>query len=116
MCVCAHCAGDLLGHLPLQSLPPVSVGQLVHSRCYFGAQGTFIQERVHSAPSGGIRDLAMPHGFSGLVASCSAGEIRLWDIKRRAELMRIAEPSLDVLCLAIPKVITGCAGLLATST
>ena len=66
-------------------------------------QGDFMQERMYSAPRGRINDLAMPHECSDLVASCSHEEIRLWDTRRRAELLRIRQPSLDFLCSAIPK-------------
>ena len=64
-------------------------------------QGDFIQERIYSAPRGRINDLAMPHECSDLVASCSHEEIRLWDTQKRTELLRIRQPSLDFLCLAI---------------
>ena len=68
-------------------------------------QGTFVQERVYSAPCGQVHDLAMPHQCSDLVASCSHEEIRLWDTRRHLELLRIGLPSIDCLCLTIPKVL-----------
>ena len=71
-------------------------------------QGDFIQERVYSAPRGRINDLAMAHECSDLVATCSHEEIRLWDTQRRTELLRIRQPSLDFLCLTIPKASAPC--------
>ena len=75
-------------------------------QCCDVMQGTFVQERVYSAPCGRVHDLAMPHHCSDLVASCSHEEIRLWDISRQTELLRIEQPSKDFLCLTIPKVQT----------
>ena len=68
-------------------------------------QGTFVQERVYTAPRGRIHDLAMPHQCSDIVASCSHEEIRLWDTRMHTELLRIELPSIDCLCLTIPKVL-----------
>lgn len=71
-------------------------------------QGDFIQERVYLAPRGRINDLAVPHECSELVASCSHEELRLWDTRKRTELLRIHQPSLDFLCLALPKASSLC--------
>lgn len=87
-----------------QQLAPHLVSHEISSRCVVSAQGGFVQERVYSAPCGGIRDLAAPHGCSDLLASCSAEEIRLWDVARQTELLRVHAPSLDCLCLAISQV------------
>ena len=66
-------------------------------------QGDFIQKRMYSAPRGRINDLAIPHQCSDLVASSSHEEIRLWDTRKRIEILRIRQPSLDFLCVAVPK-------------
>ena len=69
-------------------------------------QGPLVQELVYSAHSTRIHDLALPHKCSQLVASCSDGEIRLWNTERQKELVRIEQPSVDCLCLTISKVMS----------
>lgn len=46
-----------------------------------------------------INDVAFPHGYSELFATCSMNDIRVWNAKSRQELLRIEVPGLDCFCV-----------------
>jgi WD40 repeat protein len=46
-----------------------------------------------------INDVAFPHGYSELFATCSMNDIRVWNSKSRQELLRIEVPGLDCFCV-----------------
>lgn len=48
-----------------------------------------------------INDVAFPQGCSELFATCSKGEIRLWNSRNRKELLRIRVPNQDCLSVFI---------------
>jgi WD40 repeat protein len=46
-----------------------------------------------------INSIAFPHEFSGLFATCSLNDIRVWNSESRQELLRIEVPGLDCFCV-----------------
>jgi len=46
-----------------------------------------------------INDIAFPHGYSELFATCSVNDIRVWNTKTRQELLRIEVPGLECNCI-----------------
>lgn len=47
----------------------------------------------------GVRDVAFPHGYSDLFATCSENDIRVWHTETRNELLRINVPGLTCNCV-----------------
>merc|ERR1719382_858695 len=46
-----------------------------------------------------INAVAFPHGFSEVFATCSVGDIRVWNATTRQELLRIKVPNMECFCL-----------------
>jgi cilia- and flagella-associated protein 52 len=61
---------------------------------------TSLLSTAHSLP---ITDVCFPAGTSDLFLTASGGEIRLWNSKKCAELLRIQVPNLQCHCIAINK-------------
>eukprot|EP00891_Asterochloris_glomerata_P001613 jgi/Astpho2/1613/Aster-07933 len=57
-------------------------------------------ELLQTAHSQKITDLAFPHLYSEVFATCSFGEIRVWHLHSRRELLRISVPNLGCTCVA----------------
>jgi cilia- and flagella-associated protein 52 len=49
----------------------------------------------------GVNDVAYPEGCSDLVVTSSRGDIRIWNIKARQELLRIQVPNLECICTLV---------------
>jgi WD40 repeat protein len=49
----------------------------------------------------GVNDVAYPEGCPDLVVSSSRGDIRIWNIKSRQELLRIQVPNLECHCALV---------------
>eukprot|EP01017_Pseudomicrothorax_dubius_P022597 TRINITY_DN24442_c0_g1_i2.p1 TRINITY_DN24442_c0_g1~~TRINITY_DN24442_c0_g1_i2.p1 ORF type:complete len:630 (+),score=166.17 TRINITY_DN24442_c0_g1_i2:175-2064(+) len=47
-----------------------------------------------------INDVAFPHNFSDVFATCSINDIRVWNAKNRQELLRIQVPNLECHCVS----------------
>lgn len=47
-----------------------------------------------------INDVAFPRNYSEVFATCALSDIRVWNCKNRAELLRIQVPNLECHCLA----------------
>jgi WD40 repeat protein len=50
---------------------------------------------------GSVNDVAFPEGCSDLIVSSSAGDIRVWNIKLKQELLRIQVPNLECHCCVV---------------
>lgn len=50
---------------------------------------------------GQVNDVCFPEGCSDLIISSSLGDIRVWNVKVRQELLRIQVPNLEALCAAV---------------
>ena len=61
-------------------------------------------ELLQTAHSQKITDLALPHQYSEVFATCSFGEIRVWHLHSRRELLRISVPNLGCTCVAFMQV------------
>ena len=61
-------------------------------------------ELLQTAHSQKITDLAFPHQYSEVFATCSFGEIRVWHLHSRRELLRISVPNLGCTCVAFMQV------------
>jgi len=48
-------------------------------------------------------DIAFPHGCPDLVLTSSVGDIRVWNVRSKQELLRIQVPNLECLCCQITK-------------
>jgi cilia- and flagella-associated protein 52 len=46
-----------------------------------------------------INDIAFPHNYSDVYATCSMTDIRIWNAKNRQELLRIQVPNLECHCV-----------------
>lgn len=56
-----------------------------------------------SCHSGSVNDVAFPEGCADLIVSSSRGDIRVWNMKQKQELLRIQVPNLECLsCLVSP--------------
>jgi len=51
----------------------------------------------------GINDIKFMAGFDAVFLTCSTNDIRLWDMAKRQELMRIQVPNLTCECIALPE-------------
>lgn len=49
----------------------------------------------------GVNDVAYPEGCPDLVVTSSRGDIRIWNIKSRQELLRIQVPNLECYCALV---------------
>lgn len=47
---------------------------------------------------GSVNDVAFPEGCPDLIVSSSSGDIRVWNIRLKQELLRIQVPNLECLC------------------
>ncbi|OEH76099.1 wd g-beta repeat-containing protein [Cyclospora cayetanensis] len=54
----------------------------------------------HCAQTGNINQVVFPEGCSHILATCSASDIRIWNVKNCKELLRIRLPSAECLCIA----------------
>jgi len=52
---------------------------------------------------GPITDVAFPHNYSEVFATCSTRDIRIWNARTYAELLRIQVPNLDCNCVTFSK-------------
>jgi WD40 repeat protein len=55
-------------------------------------------EMKTSCHFGSVNDVAFPEGCPDLIVSSSTGDIRVWNIKLKQELLRIQVPNLECLC------------------
>ena len=53
---------------------------------------------AHSAP---VLDVVFPSGCSDLVVTAAGSEIRLWNVPKRTELLRIQVPNVTVTCVVV---------------
>lgn len=61
---------------------------------------SFDYELRTTCHSSGINDVAFPHGYSELFATCSNNDLRVWNSRDRTELLRIQVPNKECLCAA----------------
>ncbi|CDJ56454.1 WD domain, G-beta repeat-containing protein, putative [Eimeria maxima] len=54
----------------------------------------------HSAHVGSINQATFPEECSQILATCSASDVRLWDMKTYREMLRIQLPGVECLCVA----------------
>lgn len=54
-----------------------------------------------SCHHGVVNDVTYPEGCPELVVTSSAGDIRVWNCKARAELLRIQVPNLEAMCASV---------------
>lgn len=54
-----------------------------------------------SCHTSSVNDIAYPEGCADLVVTSSRGDIRIWNIKARQELLRIQVPNLECLCTQV---------------
>jgi cilia- and flagella-associated protein 52 len=89
----------------ITSVAPHSSNQLFfvgteHGAMYVVKYESFtgdLRATAHCAP---INDVVFPRNYSELFATCTAGEIRIWNSRSCAELLRIQVPGLDCTCIA----------------
>jgi len=58
-------------------------------------------EMKASCHNGPVNDVAFPHGCPDLVVTSSTGDIRVWNIRAKQELLRIQVPNLECLCTLV---------------
>lgn len=61
---------------------------------------SFEYEMRNTCHNSKINDVAYPANFSKLFATCSKGDIRVWNAETRHELLRIQVPNLECNCIA----------------
>mmetsp|Transcript_4864 Transcript_4864/g.10439 ORF Transcript_4864/g.10439 Transcript_4864/m.10439 type:complete len:634 (-) Transcript_4864:766-2667(-) len=72
----------------------------IYKVTYEPVAGKFVEELVQTAHAEKINDLAFPHEFSEVFATCGLGYIRVWHLATCRELLRIAVPNLEAQCVA----------------
>lgn len=65
--------------------------------------GSFEHELRNTCHFARINDIAFPHNYSELFATCSKSDIRVWQSKNRNELLRIQVPNLECLCVCFAR-------------
>jgi len=73
------------------------------SNVYYLNQKTFKDELRQTCHHQCVNDVVFPHGYSELFATCCANEIRIWNAKTSAELLRIEVGTLECNCVAFTK-------------
>ena len=61
-------------------------------------------EMLQTSPPSSVHDVAFPHAYSDVFAACGLGEIRIWHLHSRRELLRMSVPNLDCRCVAFMQV------------
>lgn len=70
-----------------------------------GLQSKRLQaEMLQTSPPSSVHDVAFPHEYSEVFAACGLGEIRVWHLHSRRELLRMSVPNLDCRCVAFMQV------------
>ena len=64
----------------------------------------FVEELVQTSHSEKVNDLAFPHEFSDVFATCGLGYIRVWHLATCRELLRINVPNLEAHCVSFSTV------------
>ncbi len=64
----------------------------------------FVEELVQTAHSERVNDMAFPHEFSDVFATCGVGYIRVWHLATCRELLRISVPNLEAHCVTFSMV------------
>lgn len=59
---------------------------------------------LQTSPPSSVHDVAFPHDYSDVFAACGLGEIRVWHLHSRRELLRMSVPNLDCRCVAFMQV------------
>ena len=59
---------------------------------------------LQTSPPSSVHDVAFPHEYSEVFAACGLGEIRVWHLHSRRELLRMSVPNLDCRCVAFMQV------------
>mmetsp|Transcript_29735 Transcript_29735/g.41063 ORF Transcript_29735/g.41063 Transcript_29735/m.41063 type:complete len:627 (-) Transcript_29735:324-2204(-) len=67
---------------------------------YLAGENKFVVELEQTNHYDCINDIAFPHGYSDLFATCSAADIRIWHSTEYRELLRIQVPNLVCNCIA----------------
>ena len=60
-----------------------------------------VSEMKSSCHFGPINDIAFPEGCPDLIVTSSVGDIRIWNVKVRQEILRIQVPNLECLCCCV---------------
>eukprot|EP01041_Mallomonas_annulata_P004309 gene4309-8569_t len=58
-------------------------------------------EMKSSCHAGAVNDIAFPQGCSDLIVTSSIGDIRIWNVRVKQELLRIQLPNLECLCCCV---------------
>ena len=98
-----HCA-EVLGSVTSLSLHPL--GQIIAvgtDQCnrYELSLDLSKADLKASCHFGCINNVLFPNGSSDLMITCSMGDIRIWNIQMKLELLRIQVPNLNCLCFTI---------------
>ncbi|CUG89220.1 WD40 repeat-containing protein, putative [Bodo saltans] len=73
------------------------------SNVYYLNNKTFKDELRQTCHYQTVNDVVFPHGYSELFATCSANEIRVWNTKTSAELLRIQVGNLECNSIVFTK-------------
>jgi len=73
------------------------------SNVYYINTATFKEELRQTCHYERINDIVFPFNYSELFATCSASDIRVWNAKTSAELLRIQVGNLECNCIAFTK-------------
>ena len=77
--------------------------RMYHTSC--AVQSKKLQaEMLQTAPPSSVHDVAFPCQYSEVFAACGLGEIRIWHLQSRRELLRMSVPNLDCRCVAFMQV------------
>eukprot|EP01065_Artemidia_motanka_P037097 TRINITY_DN4531_c0_g3_i1.p1 TRINITY_DN4531_c0_g3~~TRINITY_DN4531_c0_g3_i1.p1 ORF type:complete len:672 (+),score=195.13 TRINITY_DN4531_c0_g3_i1:96-2018(+) len=73
------------------------------SNVYYVSCATFKEELRQTCHYERINDVAFPHNYSELFATCSNHDIRIWNAETSQELLRIRVQGLECNCVAFTK-------------
>ena len=70
-----------------------------HSNIYWVDSSSLAPELRNTCHYNKINDIVFPHNYSDVFATCSLGEIRIWNAKNRHEILRIQVPTVECYCI-----------------
>ena len=79
-------------------------GTWYSSVCYLLQSKKLQADMLQTSPPSSVHDVAFPHDYSEVFAACGLGEIRIWHLHSRRELLRMSVPNLDCRCVAFMQV------------
>lgn len=97
---------NLMGSITSMSLFPTKNGTKIavgtgHCNRYEVSMDLTAAEMKASCHFGPVNDIDFPQGCSDLIVTSSKGDIRVWNVRVKQELLRVQLPNLECLCCCV---------------